>query len=305
MITELHALNLACDRRELQPRGTPLFPCEAYACDIGDYPAREIPPHWHPELELMRMDSGSARVVAAGASFVLHAGEGCFVNTNGLHSIACAQEGVCRCHSLVFDAAIVAGLPGAVFDTRYVRPLLAGEPRSLPLRPQTDGTAALVCSAFEDAFAACAGEAPGHEFAVRDALSRVVLALSGSAKAHPAARPAAAQELRVKQMLSWLDEHYAEPVTLAALAASVHICPRECQRDFARLLHLSPGEYLLRRRIAAAAQLLAATDLPVTEAALRSGFSSPSYFAKQFVAVIGASPRAYRAALRSAAGAAQ
>ena len=41
-------------------------------------------------------------------------------------------------------------------------------------------------------------------------------------------------------------------------------------------------QYLIRRRIAAAAELLEYSDLPVGEIGMNCGFESPSYFAKQF-----------------------
>lgn len=87
-----------------------------------------------------------------------------------------------------------------------------------------------------------------------------------------------AGEKRLKQMLTWMDAHIDQPATLGEIAASANVCPRECQRIFRRYLHASPIEYMQRRRIFTAAQLLATTDRAVTEIALDCGFAQPELF---------------------------
>lgn len=298
MLTSICALNLARDGREMQPRGTALFPCGAYRGDLRAYLAQQVPPHWHPELELVVMEEGTAQLHCAGGAFVLRPGMGCFVNAGVLHGMTCGSPGPCRYHSLVLDPALL-GPAGTVFDLRYLRPVMEKGPRALLLNPETPWHSRML-AAFEEAFAACAEEPAGYEFAVRDAFSRVLLELiSHCGEELSLSRPKAAQEARLKQMLAYLNEHYADAITLPELAGSANICARECERAFFQILHLSPMSYLLRRRVAAATGLLADTDLPLTEIGLRCGFASPSYFSKQFKLITGESPRACRARLRS------
>lgn len=101
-------------------------------------------------------------------------------------------------------------------------------------------------------------------------------------------------------MLLWFDAHYSEPFSLRVLAQAVHFSPRECERTFEQLLHTTPQSYLQRRRILAAMDLLAHGELPVIEVAARCGFSSHSYFSKQFRAATGYTPRGYRAKTQGA-----
>lgn len=62
---------------ELREHGTRLFPV---ACYLDLLPRDEIAWHWHNELELGLIASGSAVVETGSASCVLHAGEG-FLST--------------------------------------------------------------------------------------------------------------------------------------------------------------------------------------------------------------------------------
>ena len=104
----------------------------------------------------------------------------------------------------------------------------------------------------------------------------------------------------MKQMLAYIDANSSRPLSVKDIAAQANICPRECQRIFRRYLHCAPMAYVQRRRIFAAAEQLASTSRPVTDIALNCGFSSPSYFSKQFKALVGSTPLRYRAAAHGA-----
>lgn len=66
--------------------------------------------------------------------------------------------------------------------------------------------------------------------------------------------------MHIKEMMSWVENHLTEPLTLKEIAASVHLSPRECQRIFKAYLHRTPTEYLQWRRILAAADNLRNTN---------------------------------------------
>ena len=297
MLLERCPLEIAKDDRERQPLAASRFPCCAYSGDVRDYIAGAMPAHWHREWELLLLESGAATVTLPNLEFVLQPGQGCFVNAEKLHRIACAAAGPCRYRSLVFSPGILSGEAGSVFDVRYIRPLLEHGPPALWLRRE-ERWQQPVFAGFEEAFSACAREPAGYEFAVRHALSQAALCIRAHSAQSKAARPDSLQEERLKQMIGWLDSQYEQPVTLRGLAGAVHLSARECERIFAQLLHSAPMAYLLHRRVAAASALLADTSLPVVEIGLRCGFSSHSYFSKQFRALTGYTPREYRGRVR-------
>lgn len=279
--------------KELSKQGSDLFPCAAYDRDIRQYIAGEIPPHWHPEMELFLLTEGSARISFSDSEYDLRKGEGFFANSGALHGVASPDGCICRYRSMVFDPAILSGSPGSAFDLLYLRPFMEQGPASGIYRPGDDAQGAAVIRLFQSAFEACQSREDGYEFTVRHALSQIFLIFRKQASGLPR-RKNDSQELRMKQMLTWLDQHYAEEVTVSQLAASAGICVRECQRVFSSMLHTSPVQYLNRRRVTAAAQLLVSGDTPVSEIGLCCGFGNPSYFAKQFRDITGLTPREYR-----------
>jgi AraC-like DNA-binding protein len=70
-------------------------------------------------------------------------------------------------------------------------------------------------------------------------------------------------------------------------------------REFKKAFGLPPHRYLLTRRIERATALLRDTDLPVTEIALQTGWTSLGTFGRIFRDITGASPGELRARERS------
>lgn len=97
-----------------------------------------------------------------------------------------------------------------------------------------------------------------------------------------------------ERTLRYLDEHYAEPVTLHLLARHCGCSVPTLTRRFRRQVGESPIGYLNRLRLDKAARLLCTTALPVGEIAEKTGFGSSGYFARCFQARCQLSPHAYR-----------
>lgn len=102
--------------------------------------------------------------------------------------------------------------------------------------------------------------------------------------------------LRLGQVLADIERDCARPWTLAGLAHAAGTSPSTLQRQFRRLLGLSPVDYLLRLRCRRAAELLETSELSVKEIAARVGFCDGNYLARRFRQVYGHSPAAHRAA---------
>jgi len=92
--------------------------------------------------------------------------------------------------------------------------------------------------------------------------------------------------------------HEAWPV--ARLAQVSAVSEAHFAREFKKAFGLPPHRYLLTRRIERAAALLRDTDLPVTEVALQTGWSSIGTFGRIFRDITGGSPGELRVSERSA-----
>jgi AraC-like DNA-binding protein len=95
-----------------------------------------------------------------------------------------------------------------------------------------------------------------------------------------------------------IDERFAEPLTVEEMAQAAGLSRYHFIRLFRRTFGCTPGRYLRERRLTRARQLLAASDLPVTDVCFAVGFESLGSFCTLFRRSEGETPVAYRARIR-------
>ncbi len=101
-----------------------------------------------------------------------------------------------------------------------------------------------------------------------------------------------------RRCLELLRARLSEDVSLDELAAEARLSPFHFARMFKQSVGVPPRVYLTRLRIEKACELLAQTDLPVTEIAQEVGYSSNQVLARVFVKHQRMSPTDYRRAAR-------
>jgi transcriptional regulator GlxA family with amidase domain len=79
-----------------------------------------------------------------------------------------------------------------------------------------------------------------------------------------------------------MERNVEEPVKLAEISAELGTSMRHLERLFARAFGVSPSQYYMQLRLREARGLLAQTDLPLFEVALRCGFQNTSHFARRY-----------------------
>ena len=107
-----------------------------------------------------------------------------------------------------------------------------------------------------------------------------------------ALQAADSEPLRILQ--SWVADHLAEDLSVAALARRVAMSRRHFSRVFKREVGVPPARYVERLRVEAARRLLEDSRLGVASVARRCGFGSEETLRKTFLRHLGVPPSAYR-----------
>lgn len=106
---------------------------------------------------------------------------------------------------------------------------------------------------------------------------------------------------KLRKAIGLIDHHLAEEeegrVALRVVAKEVGMSYFHFSRAFKQSMGMSPTNYIAERRIERAKKLLQETELPISEIALRAGFSSQSHFTTSFRRLAGATPKAFRATI--------
>ena len=102
----------------------------------------------------------------------------------------------------------------------------------------------------------------------------------------------------LRRVREYIEAHLEETISIDALAGIVGLSKYHFARAFKQSEGLTPHDYLLQCRVRRAQELLANTDLPLSEIALASGFSDQSHCARRFRERVGITPGRYRWSMR-------
>jgi AraC family transcriptional regulator len=103
---------------------------------------------------------------------------------------------------------------------------------------------------------------------------------------------------RAVEAALWIDAHAHTGISLDRAARVAGLSPFHFLRVFARVLGVTPHQYLVRARLRRAARLLARNEQSITDIAFDVGFGDLSNFVRTFHRAAGISPRRFRAAAR-------
>ncbi len=97
-----------------------------------------------------------------------------------------------------------------------------------------------------------------------------------------------------EQVLDFIEVHLEIDIRLEDLANIVGISTFHFCRLFKQTMQMTPHQYVIRRRIERAKQLLKQSDLGIVDISLACGFANQSHLSRHFRRVVGISPKAFR-----------
>ncbi|HET6267879.1 MAG TPA: AraC family transcriptional regulator [Acidobacteriota bacterium] len=100
--------------------------------------------------------------------------------------------------------------------------------------------------------------------------------------------------VRLSRARQFMDDCYGHELDLQAIAREASYSPYHFLRLFRRTFHETPHQYLIRRRIEKAKELLSTTHLSVTAVCFEVGFQSLGSFSWLFHRVVGRPPLDFR-----------
>ena len=139
-----------------------------------------------------------------------------------------------------------------------------------------------------------------HGYPAANAAAQTIVHLVWQQISKRAVKATEPENLLVEHARSYIEEHYAEDLSIRDIAQHFHASRDYISHAFKHTTNYAPLQYLRRWRIGKAQTLLIDTDLPLTEIALRVGFDDSNYFSRVFRQIIGMPPGTFRRAWRAA-----
>lgn len=268
------------------------FPLIVHETNLKDKPLGFNNWHWHEELQFTIVLEGEMVMTMQGENYLLHPGDGIFINSNIEHMTRPTTPQSARYLSLNVQPSLLTLFHGSVVEQKYYLPYIK-EPHMQVVTFSSDGLEELLFAEVNALFRVLQDGGFGYEL---DAYSRLLntwkLLLACNAAEHAQHQPH--ERYEAKAMLAYLHEHYSERISLDDVSAHVHISKSECCRLFHASYGCSIFTYLSDYRLQKSILLLSDSHLSVLEISDLCGFNSTSYFIKTFREKVGMTPLQYR-----------
>ncbi len=274
--------------QELVAHGTALFPLGCYEENISASP---VCWHWHDDWEIVLSTKGTIKIRTTTENLNLQVGEAVFLGSGCVHEM-CGEGPECQLRSAVFHPRFISDTDSIIWQ-KYIRPLQNVKiVRLLPKNPWQKECIDL----FQACWNTLDKEPPGYEIQAREALSRLILLLYTrlDIQHHKPSEKELRNNKRIKTMLQFIHEHYAEEISISRIAASATLSESECTRCFRSTINTTPGQYLKSYRLQTAASLLISTDEKIGNIGAACGFLDTAYFIKLFREAMGCTPGKFR-----------
>jgi AraC-like DNA-binding protein len=248
--------------------------------------------HYHDYYEIYVLLSGERDYFIVDRTYRVKPGDIVFIGKHELHKTMQAGAPAHERLLLHFDDRLPFRLSPS--STDWLLAPFRSDNRVLRL-PDEAVTSALTERMLKE----LRDKAPGYEIALRSAVGDLLLEAGRHAlrlqRTEPVPfRHASPMHGKVSEIVRYINESYAEPLSLTALAERFYVSPYHLSRTFKEATGFTFTDYINLTRIKEAQRLLRETDLSITEVAAASGFGNFSHFGKTFKKITRVTPRAYR-----------
>ncbi|MGI8384201.1 AraC family transcriptional regulator [Robertmurraya sp. P23] len=277
--------------KELTDHRTMVLPIACYETTINQNINGYIPLHWHDEFQFVMVIKGEALFQINEETITVREGEGLFINAGCLHMAKDMNDSGCVYICLNVLPSFV--LSQELYST-FVYPYIQATNIPYLLLDSKEHWASTILDSMIKISQLIKEKLPYYEIDISVHLTFIWKNLIMNGVPLEVEQSEIVKSQRMKQMLHWVHQHYAEKILLDDIARAGQLSRSECCRYFKRMLKKTPLNYVTDYRIQKSLILLQQSDSNVTDVSYQVGFNSTSYFIDKFRNTMGMTPLAYK-----------
>lgn len=237
----------------------------------------ELVAHWHENIEMLFLTSGSCHMTCASNSFNPKKGDLVFINNSELHFYHNATD--LRYMCVILNPKMFADTDS---DNIYIQNFI-----------QSD-------KYVEDVFSEMAKEfrekKDGYNVAIKGLTYKLMTYLLRNYQRNyePSSVANEIMAKRINEIIEYISLHYADTLTSAELSKKWFLSESYFCRFFKKATGQPPTEYINRIRVDKAAVLLKKTNESITKISSKVGFDDVNYFSRTFKKFMNISPSEYK-----------
>lgn len=247
------------------------------------------PLHWHEEIELLYQLNGEADIQIEGRKYHIPKKHLTVIDSCQVHSTYTYSD------TSMFICIHIS----RAYMEKYLSDLSLYQIRCLPdeITDEQFGEYRKICQMLEDLTRIYIEDAAAlnleSEGIIMQVLAHLIRHFSTRASLHVPSSDRMSID-RIRNVISYVEEHYSEPVSLQEISAHLGLTKEYFCRFFKKQMGISFLQYLNEVRISHIYQDLIKTSLPVHEIAEQNGFTNQKLFNQTFKQIYGYTPSAVR-----------
>lgn len=287
-------IQFAEDNQELIKPVLPGLPISVFYTTFHENTYNCINWHWHEAFQYCLVTEGAVDFLLSGTSYHVRAGQGIFINTQQVHFTR-GRTGVPSSYLCVdIPPAFIYPDERSRLYQKYIHPVLKHPyPQVLLLSRQEEEQRIL--DAVQKIQALLREQPDYMELDIHGLVMEIWHFTCYLLKAHGGTAPfEVAENDRLKIILQYMQDHYAQKITLDEIAGQLHVSRSECCRFFKKATGQSMFSYLNNLRVNKSIDLLKDPDVSLADIATAVGFCNQSYYTDCFRKTKNITPRKYR-----------
>lgn len=282
------------DTSETVDYNNPLFPAYVRYGILSAYPDYSGVSHWHEDLEFILIKKGEITWNVNGELIELSENNGIMVNSRQLHYGFSPQRRECEFICIVLSPELLRG--NKWFYQKYIE-YITGNSACPYLYLDQNSWQGLILSRLEkiyDSFGTASKESLPCFDLLGDFLFIMKILYENLAPGNQAGTKESAELVDLRNMLTYIEEHFSRRLTLEEIALAGACCKSRCCVLFKKYLRETPVIHITKLRLRKSLAALLDSDRGITDIAGEYGFCSASYYCEIFRKYYGVSPLQYR-----------
>ena len=255
--------------------------------------------HYHYYIELLYCISGSAQVFISDKNYNFDIGDMVLINSREVHSIYSTSEDVIEYIVVKFDPNVLYSTSITVFESKYVFPFTLNKSTHQKVFTKAEIKDTSIPHLINEIIMEYTKKTYGFELAIRNSIGGVFLLILRNwyDKGLDLNINTNINENTLKKLqkiFDYIDKNYMFDISAESVASTCNMSYSYFSRFFKASVGKAFSQYLNYVRITEAEKLLLSSNINITEIAMEIGFTSSSYFIKQFKEYKNLSPKQFK-----------
>lgn len=278
---------------ETKTHGSLSFPYTVYGVIRSEY-LRGFPLHWHDEMEIIYVKSGTMCVTVQNDDFILSKGDLVFVQPQVIHSINQNDAFKAEYYNILFKFSLLETGKSDLCYKKYFEPVYS---QKVLIKPFVQKDSAVYKSVIPlvRQLVELNESGKNNELIIKSCVFAVMHHLCiDLTPANSIEQHTAGLNSRLKKTIEYIQNNYSENISVEKAANLSNFSASHFSKIFRQLTGTSFTQYLKNYRLEMAREKLDDTSGKISEIAFECGFNNLSYFTRAFFEKYHLKPSDYR-----------